>query len=256
MEQGRYETDRPGRPVPGMATCGGPATAIVTVGAEAGDGDTVLVLAQVLGATDLDAGVHALESVRSGRVMRADRLTTLLARLDDEGGRDGGVVADADSWNASMRKLVRASAVSSSPTVRWPSPYGARRSSPDGGERVGHRQHERCARLEHPVDLSQRAAEVVVVIEGVVGDDEVDRAARGEAEVGEVAAVALDRDPGPRASPRRSAMRSSSGSTAIALAPSAARATALPAIPSSTTRRPPEMSPSRCSSSSPGTPSP
>ena len=49
-----------------------------------------------------------------------------------------------------------------SPTVRWPSPYGAAPAvaGADGGERVGHRQHERRARLEHAVDLAQRAAEV------------------------------------------------------------------------------------------------
>ncbi len=55
-----------------------------------------------------------------------------------------------------------------------------------------HRQHERGARLEHPVHLAQRAAEVVIVVEAVVGEHEVDRAARGEPEVGQLALVALD----------------------------------------------------------------
>jgi hypothetical protein len=59
---------------------------------------------------------------------------------------------------------------------------------------VVHRQHERGARLEDPVHLAHRAVEVGFVVERVVRHHDVDRAAGGEAEVGQVAVVALDGD--------------------------------------------------------------
>ena len=68
---------------------------------------------------------------------------------------------------------------------------------PDRTERVAHRQHERRPGLEDAVDLAQRAPEVGVVVERVVGDDDVDRPARREAEVGQLAVVALHGDAGP-----------------------------------------------------------
>ena len=49
-----------------------------------------------------------------------------------------------------------------------------------------------AAGLEDAVHLAQQAGQVVDAVERVRGDDDVDRAAGGEAEVGEVALVALD----------------------------------------------------------------
>ena len=48
------------------------------------------------------------------------------------------------------------------------------------------------------MDLAQGAPEVGVVVEGVVGDDEVDGAARREPEIGQLALVALDGHAGRR----------------------------------------------------------
>ena len=86
----------------------------------------------------------------------------------------------------------------------------------------------------------------------VVGEHDVDRAARREAEVGQLAVVALD------GHPRRGGRRPQVGD-ALGVGVEGDRLGArlgegdgLPAMPSSTTRRPPATSPSRCSSSSPG----
>ena len=80
-----------------------------------------------------------------------------------------------------------------------------------------------AARLQHAVHLAQQARQVVDVGERVRGDDEVDRRAGGEAEVGELAVVALDVHLGAlRPRRARAAMPVGRGSRAIAFAPAAA----------------------------------
>ena len=117
--------------------------------------------------------------------------------------------------------------------------------------------HERRAGLEHAVDLAQGAAEVVLVVEGVAGDDDVDRAAGREAEVGQLAVVALDGDAAvAAAAARRSAMRSGSGSRAIALAPAAGEGDAVAGDPELDHPAAAVTSPISRSSSSPGMPAP
>ena len=101
-------------------------------------------------------------------VLRAEPVRTLLARLDDERRRHRRVVVDAELVErldaevgpGERGEQVADRAVALAVAGRTPS-----RADADGGERVGHRQHERRARLEHAVDLAQRAAEVVVVVE-------------------------------------------------------------------------------------------
>ena len=48
---------------------------------------------------------------------------------------------------------------------------------------------------EHPVDLPQRAPEIVLLVEGVGGDHGVDGPAGGEPQIGELALVAFHRHP-------------------------------------------------------------
>ena len=64
-----------------------------------------------------------------------------------------------------------------------------------GRHRVGDGEHQRCLRPQHAVGLAEDAGQVVDDIERG-GEDEVDRAAGGEAEVGDVAPVELDPYPG------------------------------------------------------------
>ena len=123
-----------------------------------------------------------------------------------------------------------------------------------GEDRVGERDHERGLGSQDPVHLAQHPAEVLDVVQGAGGHHEIDRCARGEAEVAELAEVELDADPFASAAARPAEMRAGSWSTAIALAPARARANAFTsgAMPSSITRLA-ETSPQSRSSPSWGT---
>ena len=57
--------------------------------------------------------------------------------------------------------------------------------------RVGHRQHERVLRLEHPVDLAEHPVEVVHRCEAPRREDRVDRVGADEGQLGEGRVVEL-----------------------------------------------------------------
>ena len=73
----------------------------------------------------------------------------------------------------------------------------------DVGERMTHRQHERHARFEDPVDLTQESTEIVDVTNGVRRKHDLTRCRRDVAEVGEVGFDALHGDFGVGRSPAR-----------------------------------------------------
>ncbi len=121
--EGGYEIERLEGEYRAWRRCGGTGTSIVAVAAETDGGDTVVVLAQLLGPADLAAlDVTLASSSVMNRVEFVTRHEPCLRVLTTRVVGTGESSPAPISWNASMRKLVRASAVSSSPTVRWPSP--------------------------------------------------------------------------------------------------------------------------------------
>ena len=107
------------------------------------------------------------------------------------------------------------------------------------------------------MDLAQRAPEVGVVVERVVGHDDVDRAARREAEVGQLAVVALDRDAGPGRVAAQVGDAVRVGIEGDRLGPGFGKGDGVAGDAElDDVVRPPPTSPSRCRSSSSATPEP